>query len=768
MHKVLRSTELAQLRALGYEVFSPAYLSPIYDQSADRTVDVDQPTTLPNEIFETLLNYNFFYNKITPEISEILNTFFDHAIVTISALWLQSFMEAYDGPIIYRVYGQPYSLSEKIIEFGFWEKLIARDNFCVVPFAAETLDREHAWFTALCEEAVPYQLADDVFTYTGIWHHTAHRRRISTHIPNIENPYYAAAYSTFRAQYPQKIFEITGPQRTHPVDASIIGALPRAELLRSYATSSGFLYNYTDQVCYLTPIEMMEIGGPVLYAPGSLLARFYGGRTPGLVTNPIIGETKLKALLDSDNTFVSEIISAQEPVRRRYDRAIVQPQFAQVFTRLLDEAPPRKAAFTVQHRVLRGAAGTYDTTTPPTRFAVLLHDSGMFERDGPEAIAFDRIGRAMERLIRSVATGTKHRVLLTCLDPAKALMLDLFADLIATDRVELRTIPMPGIPSTALAERIARLDVIAELNRRSDVETILIPHPNRFPEALLCKAERITYVGEYQPLGERRYAFPFEREQDLEFEDVTCASLASSKLIIASSDYTKRCILAADSLGNKVEGKVVVMADAIASPNRVPLHTWREPEFNSRIAKRPFLFYPAVNAPSKNYAFMLQVFAAIRLQHPDLALVLTDALGRIPGVGELADLHNLKSHIIVFDDLKPCDIRWMYANAAVLCVTSEFEATPPQPIIEALKHNVPVVSTRLPAITDRLGDGADSLALCRSLDLGAFIDTLHNVLRNRAQVVDRQSRALSCLTDADTNCTSIAISRLHADISSRT
>ena len=51
MHHVLKPTELRRLRELGFEVFCPAYLSPLFDQSADLSVDRQQYTTLPSEVF---------------------------------------------------------------------------------------------------------------------------------------------------------------------------------------------------------------------------------------------------------------------------------------------------------------------------------------------------------------------------------------------------------------------------------------------------------------------------------------------------------------------------------------------------------------------------------------------------------------------------------------------------------------------------------------------------------------------------------------------
>src|SRR3546814_18198461 len=103
MHKVLPQTELPRLRLLGFEVYNPPYLSSVEDQSA--VLDwMASPTTLPQEVHRKLSGVNFFYRPIPEEIAEILNEYFDAVIVTINPTWLKHVMDAYKGPVVYRVY----------------------------------------------------------------------------------------------------------------------------------------------------------------------------------------------------------------------------------------------------------------------------------------------------------------------------------------------------------------------------------------------------------------------------------------------------------------------------------------------------------------------------------------------------------------------------------------------------------------------------------------------------------------------------------------
>ena len=119
MHKILVKTELPRLRDLGFEVFNPPYLSDIEDQSANQNWDSVQATTLPEDVFRKLSETNFFYvNQLDAETAQHLNDHFGTVIVTISPTWLAPFLRQFKGKIIYRTYGQSFSLTEEFSRLG--------------------------------------------------------------------------------------------------------------------------------------------------------------------------------------------------------------------------------------------------------------------------------------------------------------------------------------------------------------------------------------------------------------------------------------------------------------------------------------------------------------------------------------------------------------------------------------------------------------------------------------------------------------------------
>lgn len=740
MHRVLKRTELQQLRQLGYEVFNPAYISPVYDQSADRRIDYDQPTTLPKAVFAELMAHDFFYTKVPPHIAELLNAYFDVAIVTINIDWLLAFMEGFKGRVIYRIYGQPYSLSDEVLNRGRWLDLVERDGLSIVPFAAESVRNEQRWFLDLCPAIVPYQIPDDTFKLSGSWADQPHRKEIAVSLPNIENSYYREAYNNFNAMFPGSTFRIFGPQRSIPPDRRIVGGLERSEYLRRMAGTSGYLYPYSDWVCYLPPIEMMELGGPVLHGPGSLLSAFYDKASPGLFSSKASADKKIALLMRGDAGFIGEILAAQDSVRARYDRKIVQPIFDEVFTRLLGPAPEPRRLVQYQDGVV-SVVGAVSAPAPTRWIAVMLHIDGLLGFSKGQAHAFEGIPRVVDVIIDTLVDFSDIGIIVTCTLSALAACHDFFRDSIKRGRVVLRVVSLGDHPE-GLQAKLERLWLIEDLNANAALLGVLVPHYYLFPEALLLSGPMFLYLPDYFPYLMPGTVFDVSAEKDAENKQVGVAIAAKSTAILTNSDYTRNYLTDAGFVPADSLDKVIVAPLPLLGGGRHDTLTETEiAEAEAKIAGRRFLFYPTANRPNKQISFLLRVFAATRLLHPDLALVLTCDLSSVPGVADYADQAELRSHIVFFPRVGEDVLAWLYANASALCLTTTIEGNFPPQVQEALAFNTPVVATRLPMITEILGDQEDSLLLCTPLAMDEFCSKLHLALSQPEQVRTRQQRA---------------------------
>ena len=742
MHQILKPTELRRLRNLGHEVFNPPYISDVFDQSADLSLDADQPSTLPRDVFDVLHRYNFFYNSISENISEILNTFFDLVIVTINPDWLAAVVRAYNGPIVFRTYGQPYSMSSHLVNSGLWKELRSRDHFSIMPFAAESVENEHTWFLDLCSEIVPYQIPDDTFAYTQRWNRGRSRSEIATNIPNIQNPYYANVYHHFHSDFPQRYLRIFGPQRELPADARVMGRMDRSSFLKRLSESAGFLYPYRDDVCYLPPIEMMQIGGPVVYLPGSLLAKFNDASNPGFAVDAQDAGSKINRLVSGDRVLAAEIISAQDPVRRRYDRDIVGPIFDKAFTRIVGSAEkPAKQPTTVK------VSSNIKSAEPPVvaarTIAVPLHIDGLFHYIKGKPYATEGIPRVIDIIIDTVIANSDVNIIVSCTPSSEALLSDFFADYLKEGRLSLYVLSSAAHEGNA-SYNAAKLEFVSFLNRsEKNILSVFVPHYYLFPECLLLTCPMFLYLPDYFPYLMPAQVFDGSREKDSANKAIGLALARKCKHILTNSYFTKSYLPAAGFVDDDRVEKIVVAPLPVLGRKRAEVLTaTEEMELRSRVRSRSFLFYPTANRPNKQLSFLIRLVAHLRLSGYQLNVVLTCDLNSVPQVNKDAVDFEMLANIITLPGISEGAMRWLYENTIALCLTSTAEGNFPPQMLEALNYGAPIVATRLPTIEEVVGSSQDKLLLCNPCDLGDFAEKVEIALEQRAHILAQQSTLL--------------------------
>ena len=725
MHKVLKPTELKRLRALGLEVFNPAYISPIYDQSADLRIDFDQETTLPNDVFAKLISYDFFYRPIASEIAEILNSYFDVVIVTINGDWLREVLKVFTGRVIYRVFGQHFLLSDHLLGNGSWDLMNQRDNVSIIPFARESIADEHRWFQERVAAVVPYQIPDDVFSYPGRWGE-ATREEIATSFPNVENPYYAAAYRAFNNVFPESYFRIYGPQRSHPADRRIVNTLPREALFDGLRHSAGYYYDYKDSVCYLPPIESMQLGVPVVCARGSLLADFLGLDSPNVAHDTEHVRKLLRMLLRRDRVLADELLAAQESTRRRYDREVVGPEFDLAFKSLLlsEETIALPKTVAVRSRWSQ-------------RIAIPLHIDGLFRHLKGNVYAFEGIPRVIDTVVRNITANSDIGCVISCTRASRAIMQDLFSSQIAEGSVALNIMEMGH---TAADDMRARLKLVEAWQQDQSISTILIPHYYLFPEFMLAKKRLAMYLPDYFPHLQPGVIFDQSLEKDQQNKAVGVHIAKHASAILTNSGFTRRYLPDAGFVGEAEMDKIIVAPLPFLGEGRA-LDPSREEVAMvlDHVGQRPFLFYPTANRPNKRLDFLLDLYAELLLEDPTLGLVLTCSIDSHRPVAEKAIALGLNERITYIHHASEGMLRWLYRNARLLCLTSVVEGNFPPQVLEALNYGTPVVSTRLPTVVEILGDNADELLLCRPLDREDFLSKIRTAITSRDAVLARQA-----------------------------
>ncbi len=532
MHKILVQTELPRLRLLGYEVFNPPYLSSVKDQSACVDWDSEQATTLPPHVFAKLANYNFFYNSISSGIADILNTYFDAIIVTISPGWLADILEVYKGKIIYRVYGQTFSLSQELIFHGLLDDIIDRDNFYFVPHALEAVSREESWLHER-EVIVPYCLPKDIFEHVGSWGLAFPKKpEIVLTCPNIANAHFEKHYQFLKANFADECYRYYGVQLTEIRDHNVVGTLERSELITRFIHSAGYLYTHTEEnVCYLPPLEMMVLGGPVLYLQGSLLDRYFDDKAPGRCFSIQDARAKAERLIQGDQAFIREIIASQNEIVARYSPDNVWPIFDSVFLTILEgenKAPhwllreqkllekiPRKRVYIFHHfreDSVRFREGIYKAVDERSRLArqvaVILASSSTVEVVLTVYSSQKTIANGYFR-----ETKDKDRIRVFCIDSGSTAF-DEIDSIRMKKRIRTRFIrmakclihpkyrqPLKGwyIKIMRVFDRTHILPTrhVDLINRDENCMAVFIPNFHLFPEALQLKKKVVLYLSNH-------------------------------------------------------------------------------------------------------------------------------------------------------------------------------------------------------------------------------------------------------------------------------
>jgi glycosyltransferase involved in cell wall biosynthesis len=837
MHVVLTKTELPRLRGLGYEVYNPPYNSDVYDQSANLNWEREQPSTLPPDVFEELSRYNFFYNRITPRIAELLNEYFGTIIVTINPDWLTEILKVYKGRVIYRVYGQLGTLSEALQDRRIFRNIETRDNFWVVPHAEEAVRDEHDWLRHRMV-VVPYTLPLDIFNHRDTWGTAGSMiPEVMASCPNIANPYYRAHYKHVRAHFPQPELRLYGVQPRSVTDPRVVGTIPRPTLLEKYKRSAGYIYTYEESsVCYLPPIEMMTVGGPVLYRDGSLLARYFGKNNPGVFRDPKEADRKLRRLLAQDQPFVHELIESQKPVRKIYDPDYVNPIFDREFSRLLNpttQAPgrdvlvdparapsARSRVYVLFHfpgNIVQHSEGIYSSAEGIPRVVkkaveALLektsHDivvtakaaqlpwvMGFFEHKAhPDRIRFQVVNpaglaprqerwvmrqyRATKKLIKRTAKfGYRqarlafHRLKVHAYAPLpdrlkpfiKILLIPAKLALVATNKLSTQWPDLKeflGKVARKLREKRAYLlsrikdplkrfifyvrhyPAIQAINQDPGCACAIVPHYYHFPESIGLKRKTILYLPDFMPHLVPEGFSGWNEKLNTIIGRKLCRHVDA---IFTNAQFTKSYL--PETRLQVAPSKVEVLPLPLLIQNKGDVDDLQRTQLEAKFGKSPYLFYPTQNRPNKQIAFLLRVFAKVRVEFPDLKLVLTCRMSDYLPAQEAFETLRLKESVIFAQRSSDAALSWLYRNAHALCLTSTMEGNFPPQALEALTFGTPIVATRLPFFSEALGDDSQGLQLCEPLNEEDFAAKLRFVLRNQEQARAQQARAFTLIME---------------------
>lgn len=145
------------------------------------------------------------------------------------------------------------------------------------------------------------------------------------------------------------------------------------------------------------------------------------------------------------------------------------------------------------------------------------------------------------------------------------------------------------------------------------------------------------------------------------------------------------------------------------------------------LADQQFIMYVGRAAPHKNLSRLLDAFAKLKANHPNLQLVLA---GKHDGLYDLIAqevAHKNLQEVVFTNHLTEGQLRWLYENCAAYVFPSLSEGFG-LPGLEAMAHGAPVVSSNATCLPEVYGEAAHYFD---PLDVSAMRSAINDVLTDK-------------------------------------
>lgn len=166
--------------------------------------------------------------------------------------------------------------------------------------------------------------------------------------------------------------------------------------------------------------------------------------------------------------------------------------------------------------------------------------------------------------------------------------------------------------------------------------------------------------------------------------------------------------------------------------------------------KKPYLFSVLAGYPHKNLISLLQAFNRLKRQYPELSLVVCGLGGRSDASNALFISSNkLNKSVKMVGYVHDADLNSLYQEAEVFVFPSAYEGFG-IPVIEAMTHELPVVSSNAFSLQEVVGDGG---ILVDPYDVDGYVRAITKLLESpieRSNWIKRGKKRASELKWEDT------------------
>ena len=221
------------------------------------------------------------------------------------------------------------------------------------------------------------------------------------------------------------------------------------------------------------------------------------------------------------------------------------------------------------------------------------------------------------------------------------------------------------------------------------------------------------------------------------FRWATALALRVAKHTIAISEATRRDFLAHFSLKPERITAIPLAAD--------PAFTPQPPDVIAALRRRyrlpeKFLLYLGSNKPHKNLVRLIEAWATVQAEAPDVTLVIAGAwLPQHPQPRQRAQALGIDDRVCWLGPLPGADLPALYTAADAFVFPSLYEGFG-LPVIEALACGTPVACANTSSLAEVAGDAA---VLFDPMQVDAIVDALRRLLGDAGLRADLRRRGLA-------------------------